>query len=53
MMRNGGMNRYEATNFSIGTPNIGRAESVEQMAMFGLDSATRDIPFTIEDEGFF
>lgn len=55
MMRNGGMNRYEAREgtYAEGKPNIGKAESVEQMAMFGIDSATRDIPFNVTDEGFF
>jgi hypothetical protein len=37
---------YRATDYGIGRPGIGESghDNVEQSAMFGLDSATRQIP---------
>lgn len=43
-----GKNDYEA-----GNPRIGLTQYLEQSAMFGLDSASRDIPQDASDEGYF
>ena len=52
-MREGSIGNYEATSWEPGVPGIGIENSVEQSAMFGIDSATRDIPYSVEDEGYF
>lgn len=46
---------YRATDYDIGRPGIGESghDNVEQSAMFGLDSATRQIPQSVQDDGFF
>lgn len=44
---------YNAEETGYGHPNIGRDASIEQMAFFGIDSASEDIPLNAGDEGKF